>query len=187
MVEKLTDWQWQIVSATLLGNGYLIGPLRAINSYLSISENKDQKWLQYKAVELACIAGNNPFDETESVWKWRSKSTALVSEFAKRHYCNRKKIVSEETLDRLRDIGIAVWFGDKGYWQSKKRIGLRTSYYGEQNKMICDYFNSVDIECSIVDVAPDRPNIVFSEEGSIQIIKMIEPCLPLFMSYRLEP
>lgn len=186
MVTKLTDWQRQIVSATLLGNGYLIAPKKATNFYLSISENKDKNWLLYKAEELACITANNPFDETESVWKWRSKSTSLLSEFAC-HYHNNRKVISKDTLELLRDIGIAVWFGDKGYWQSKKKIGLRTSYYGDQNELIHYYFNSVDIECSIVNVAPNRPNIVFSEEGSNQIFKMIEPCLPPFMSYRLKP
>lgn len=187
MNEKFTDWQWQIVSATLLGNGYLIAPKGAVNFYLSMSENRDEKWLLYKAAELEKIAAKAPFCETDSVWKWRSESTPILNEFAERHYTKNKKIISLITLDRLKDIGLAVWFGDKGYWFNKKKIGLRTSYYGQDNAIIKKYYNEVGIECEIVNVAKDRPNIVFSENGTIQFIKIIATQLPTFMNYKLEP
>lgn len=187
MIEKLTDWQWQIVSATLLGNGYLIAPKKAANFYLSISENKDENWLLYKSQELAGLAANNPFDETDSVWKWRSKSTPLLLDFHERHYQENKKIVSEKTLHRMRDIGLAVWFGDKGYWYSKKRIGLRTSYYGVPgNELIKTYFNEENMPCNITEVAPKRLHIVFSEAGTFEFLKIIGHRMHQF-KYRLEP
>ncbi len=62
-------------------------------------------------------------------------------------------------LDKLRDIGLAVWFMDSGKMVDKK-IVLKTRIHREYNSVIEKYFNEVGMECSF------DGKIVFTEEGS---------------------
>jgi len=78
-----------------------------------------------------------------------------------------------DMLDTLQDIGWAIWFGDKGFYASSRRVGLRTTAYGiEGNKTICQYFNELDVPCEMrKDLNTAR--IVFSKEGTNNFLKII--------------
>lgn len=85
-----------------------------------------------------------------------------------------------EWLDSLRDIAIAVWYGDNGALIGRKyrNACLRTQAFGlEGNQIIEKYFNEVGLPCSI-NKSRSSYIIVFSVPGTEALIKMISPCLP---------
>ena len=183
----LSNWQSQIVHGTLLGNGYLTRTKYSKNYYLTISENIQQQWLLYKGAELENFSARKPLIETESVWKWRSASNSVWNEYRELHYLDRKKIIDISVLNLLQDIGLAIWFGDKGYWHKNGNIALRTSTYTmDENKEICQYFNEVDMSCNVVNISKNRPNIVFDKDGTLNYLKTIAHRLPVFMQHKLS-
>ena len=83
-------------------------------------------------------------------------------------------------LDQLRDIGIAVWYGDSGALIGRKfrNACLRTQSFGlEGNKIIERYFNEVGIPCNL-NKSRSSYIVVFTVPGTETLIKMIAPCLP---------
>ncbi len=183
---QFSDWEKQIIHGTLLGNGYLTLTKKSVNPYLTISENRNQQWLLYKGAELESFSAKKPLIETKSVWKWRASCNPGWNDFYNLHY-KEKKIIKMTVLDRLKDIGLAIWFGDKGYWYNKEQVGLRTSSYSEvDNNTIKCYFNEVGMECSIVDIALNRKNIIFSASGTSSFLKIIAHQLPAFLQYKLQ-
>lgn len=173
----MTSWQQQIVTGTLLGSSSLIKPKKGTNYYLTIVD-KNHKWVLYKAESL-----NYPSNiiKTGNRLRWRTRSLPEWHTFRENHYKDNKKIIKSEVLDTLRDIGLAIWFGDKGFWETKHRVGLRTACYGEQNKLIEKYFNEVGISCYV-----SHGRIIFTRKGTLVFLKTIANCLPSFMYSKLE-
>ncbi len=182
---NLTSWQQQIITGTLLGSSSIVIPNNQPNHYfMMVDKNKD--WLFYKAEELKHIEAETPVSQNEKRLRWRSKSSKTEwLPFRENHYKDGKKMVKLEILDSLRDIGLAIWFGDKGYWATKKRIGLRTSAYGDDNVIIKKYFDEVGMPCEIRKYKKIQ-RIMFTKQGTLTFLKVVAHCLPKCMYFKLE-
>lgn len=173
-------WRRQIILGTLLGSSYL-QRLPSGSWYLGMTESKDSKWVAYKALELGGVAARKAWSEDEGRIKWRSQGSQLWSGYYEKFYDHGGNRVEMRTLDEMRDIGLAIWFGDRGFWYSSRRIGLRCSKFERSIGIISDYFQEVGIPCSII-----RKSIVFTREGTGSFLRTIAHRLPEFMHYRLE-
>jgi len=147
--------------------------------------DKDQKWLEYKALQLKDLGAATPLVKTEKRWRWRAKLSPNWFTFKENHYGEDGKIIKMEVLDKLKDIGLAVWFGDKGYWVSKKKIGLRTTTYKEQNEIIIQYFNEVGIPCFFRKYG-DTGRVVFNEFGTEVFLRLITHRFPYSLLKKLR-
>ena len=83
-----------------------------------------------------------------------------------------------DIMDQLRDIGLAIWFGDKGFWYSNRRVGLRSKQY---TPIALEYFNGVGMPC---EEREGRP--VFTRSGTERFLGTIAHRLPTCMTYRLS-
>jgi hypothetical protein len=92
-------------------------------------------------------------------------------------YEDGEKIVTMGWLDRLRAIGIAVWYADSGCLMGNKKNNacLRTQSFNEAgNAIICQYFNEVGLECNL-NKSKNSQVVVFTAAGSKILFTMVAP------------
>ena len=119
----VSDWQKQIIIGTVLGGSSIVKPAKGRNCYLFMrSKNKD--WLIYKTTELEGFSSQRPFNLEGNTLRWHSNCYPIFNEFYELFYKNGKKIVTMNILDRLRDIGLAIWYGDAGKLNRRHRLGV---------------------------------------------------------------
>jgi hypothetical protein len=175
----MDDNQRQIILGTLLGNGYLCQGSK--NSYLCMRHSiKHLDWLQTKASELTQYGAATPWYISGTTCTWRSISHPIFTELRQFCYPEGKKQISMEWLDQLRDVAVAVWYGDSGTLMGRKQKNacLRTQSYGlEGNQIIERYFNEVSIPCHL-NKSRSSHVIVFTVPGTELLIRMIAPWLP---------
>ena len=89
-------------------------------------------------------------------------------------------------MNQLGDLALATWFLDKGFFISRKRICFRTTSFGMKgNHVIKRFFNEVEVPCEIRKER-NTGRIVFTQQGTLNLLKIIVPSIPDFMYYRLE-
>lgn len=180
----LSDWQRQIVMGTILGGSSIVKPVKGRNCYLFM-RSRYRDWLVYKSQELKEFASQRPFTEEGNTLRWHSNCYPVFNDFRDMFYSQGEdKVIRMEVLDQLRDIGLAVWYGDCGRVKSSKVI-LNTHKFGEEgSKLVEKYFNEVDIECKIV---TERSNfrIQMTNTGSERFLLTIAHRLPDFMHSKL--
>jgi LAGLIDADG DNA endonuclease family len=169
----------QILLGSLLGGSYICQGTK--NCYLCMRHSINHlPWLQSKADELKEYASANPWYVSKNTATWRSVSDPVFTELKQFCYSNGKKEVHMEWLDKLRDIAIAVWYGDSGALVGRKfrNACLRTQSFGQDgNKIIEKYFNEVGLSCHL-NKSRNSYIVVFTVHGTESLIKMIAPCLP---------
>ena len=175
----MDDNQRQIIAGAILGNGYICSGTK--NSYFCMRHSvKHLSWLQTKASELTHYGAATPWYISGTTCTWRSVSHPVFTELRKFYYPNGKKEISMQWLDQLRDMAIAVWYGDSGtlIGRKMKNACLRTQSFGlEGNQIIERYFNEVNIPCNI-NKSRKSYVIVFTVPGTETLIRMIAPWLP---------
>jgi LAGLIDADG DNA endonuclease family len=184
--KKLQDDQRQIILGTILGNGFICKGLKSCYFCMRHSV-RHLPWLESKAAELHMYDSPTPWYKHGTTCTWRSCSDPIFNELHDFCYPNGKKTVSMEWLDQLRDIGIAVWYGDSGCLTGRcfRNACLRTQYFNlEGNEIISRYFNEVGIPCNI-NKSRQSYVIVFSVEGTVALFRLIGQCLPKNRYFKL--
>lgn len=179
-----TDWQKQIIMGTILGGSSIVKPKNGRNAYLFMrSINKN--WLYYKTQELNGLSSQKPFTQEKNTLRWHSNCYPLFNYFHSLFYVNNKKIIKKEALDVLRDIGLAIWYGDAGKLV-KGHVIFNTHKFGEKSTQIAaKYFSLAGI--GEAEVYRERKNlrVRLSEEATKNFINIISTPLPLFMHTKL--
>lgn len=182
---KVNSWQNQVICGSLLGAGYVS---RTRPPYMGMSEGRVHDWLRYKGAELEEVGARTPLCASGKVLKWRSASGEVWGHYARMFYGGGGKRVGMETLNSLRDVALAVWFGDKGFWYSKRMVGLRTTAFGAgSNRTIGRYFNEVGMPCELKEDSNGATRVVFTREGTGRFLATVAHRLPPFMYGRLSP
>lgn len=181
----VTDWQRQIIIGTVLGGSSLVRPKRGRNCYLAMRSH-DRKWLAYKASELAVFASSQvPFREERHTLRWHSSCYPIFSEVRQMLYDEAgERVLKMETLDILQDIGLAVWFLDRGKLVRNKVI-LNTFMFGEAGTTLAvQYFNEIGVEA---DVYRERgkPRVRLTARGTMEFLATIAHRVPPFMLRRI--
>ncbi len=92
-----------------------------------------------------------------------------------------------EILDSLRDIGLAIWYGDCGKLKRGKII-FNTNKFGESGtKTIIDYFHLAGIGETTLTKERKYIRLVFSEEATKKFLLVVANRLPDFMHPILLP
>lgn len=84
------------------------------------------------------------------------------------------------TMNRLRDIALAIWYGDCGFKYSNKRIGIHCGRKPGRIPIFCRFFNEVSMPCRI-----RGDDLIFDVEGTRSFLRVVGHRLPEFMLRRL--
>lgn len=177
----IADRHRQIIYGTVLGGSSIVRPVQGKNCYLAMRD-RDLEWLTYKTQELSAFfkMDEATIKRDKNTFRCYSVAYPAFNDFYSQFYQDGEKIVRKEILERLNDVAWMIWFQDAGRKSSRKAY-LRTHKFGEEGTvMIADYFNSLDVECS-PHLARGRHEIVFSNKGAHEFLKVISRCLPPFI------
>ena len=181
---KITDWQKQIIMGTVLGGSSIVKPKKGRNSYLFM-RSREHEWLRHKANEMKNLCSERPFTTEGNTLRWHSNCYPIFNELHELFYINREKTVSMAILDSLRDIGLAIWYGDSGKVQ-KGRIIMNTHKFKEKGtKIIAQYFREAGIGDS--EIAKERENyrLKLTSEATKSFFMIIAHQLPDFMQSKI--
>jgi hypothetical protein len=180
----VTDWQRQIVLGTILGGSSLVKPKRGRNCCLFM-RSRNQLWLSYKAEELKELASQKPLSGDANTYRWHSNCFPVFNEFYELFYYRKKKTVPANVLDSLRDIGLAIWYGDSGKVVKKCAV-MNTHRFGTKGtQTVARYFRSITYNCEVI---KERGNlrVRLDEESTQRFFRLIGHRLPGFMWHKLE-
>jgi hypothetical protein len=139
--------------------------------------NKNLDWLRFKATELENLASNSPVT-VERTNRWHSMCYPLFNEFRIMFYNDQKRQLNSDSLNSLRDIALAVWYGDSGTY-TKDQVVMNTHVWGEDGtEKIKQYFECLDYKPIIFQ---ERGNfrIALDHRSSIEFLRMVAPYLPM--------
>lgn len=159
-------------------------PAKGRNCYLFM-RSRNREWLAYKAAELKEFSSQRPFTEEGNTLRWHSNCYPIFNDFRELFYKDGTKTITMEQLDQLRDIGLAIWYGDCGKVKGRT-IWLNTHKFGEEgSRVVVQYFNEVGVKCSL---AQERKNyrVAMTEAGSQRFLATIAHQLPEFMLGKLK-
>ena len=193
----LEDWQYdgselrkivlnnrekQYVLGTILGTSSLIWPKNALNPHLQMreSKNKGGNWLRCKAEELKRFSRKKSFIFDSDSFRWNSVSDTCWIDFYNLCYKDKIKNIAARWLDQLRDIGLAVWFIDKGYLTNRSCMIKISRLNKSSVAAIEDYFKIIDIPIKIKMHGGSKV-ISFENESRKKFLNLVSPCFPAFM------
>jgi hypothetical protein len=182
---QISDNQKQIILGTVLGGSSIIKPTGGRNSYLSM-RGKEAYWLEYKSHELKDLASPNPFliEKDNKYFRWHSLCYPVFNDFYSMFYNDKGKTVTMDTLNELRDIGLAVWFIDGGKLE-KGSVVLNTTVFGEEySNIISQYFCEVTLP-SYVKVKGKSCKVILTPPSTLRFLRTIVDKVPNFMRHRL--
>lgn len=179
----MLDWINQIVIGTILGGSSLVKPKKGRNCYL-IMRSSNRQWIDYKANELEKF-GTKEYSYTGKSIRWRSECSKFLTDIYNQLYVDNTKIVSMNILDQLRDIGLAIWFIDKGYIK-KGTFFLNVNFFDNQSqKTIENYFNEVNLSCTLFKHRKST-RLKFTKESSKKFLMVIGEKLPEFVLNKIS-
>lgn len=161
-------------------------PPKGINYYLSM-RGQNELWLRYKMLEMSTFFSDPKMHKYGSTFRSNSCCHAELTQFRELLYEGNKRHIKMEILDRLMDIGIAVWYLDSGgkTGRSKKNAYINTTKFGEEgSKIVMQYFNEVGMPCNI-NRDGTRLKVLFSVDGTLTLFKSIAHRFPTFMYDRI--
>jgi len=183
---EIDDWHRQIITGTILGGSSVVKPKKGRNCYLFMrSSNRD--WLNYKAREIKEFSSQRPFTQEGSTLRWHSNCYPIFTDYYNLFYTNNKKHIKMDILDTLRDIGLAIWYGDSGRLD-KDKIILNINKFGEVGgEIIRDYFSQVGIGETTLRKERKYFRLVLSPKASNKFLLIVASRLPDFMHPKLLP
>ena len=174
----LSGWEQQIILGTVLGGSSLIKSKHGKNCYLSMRD-KNYYWLNYKSQEIKLSSQHSFFYDKKTI-RWHSIASPALNEIYDYFYINNHKTVTNLILDKLRDIGLMVWFMDSGGIENELAF-FRTTRYGEEGtEIINKYFKLLDLNSHIVKNSRGK-KVILDKPSTIRLIKVISPVAPEFM------
>jgi len=158
-------------------------PPKGKNCYLFM-RSCNKTWLAYKAKELKDFASQSPFTKETNTSRWHSSCWPMFNCYRKMFYKDGNKIITASSLEPLRDIGLAIWYGDNGRLD-KDRVILNTHNFGKKSsEVVVSYLRTCGIE-SEVWIQKGKYRVRLTPEGSIRFLKTIAHRLPPFMHHKL--
>jgi len=182
----VTEWQRQIILGTVLGGSSIVRPRRGRNCYLAM-RSKDPTWLKYKAESLDDLASSQcPFRVEKHTLRWHSSCYPIFSEMRGLMYDDEgKRKLTVDTLDPLKDIGMAVWYCDRGKLLRGRAV-INTFMYGlEGTEAAVQYFNEVGIEAQVFRER-GKPRVRLTHKGTQELFRTIAHRVPPFMLHRID-
>ena len=170
----LTKKQKDIILGTLLGDGYL--NKRGTNIRLQLVHGPEQaEYIKFKYDNLKNICTerglkfetfNDKYSPTgkKHCWNFYTHKHEYLEFLYEKIYPNNKKQISEEILEKLTPLSLAIWLCDDGSLQKRKgkiRKDGSQIYIGARF-IICTYSKNINIEKLICKKLKEIFNLNFS-------------------------
>jgi len=178
---KVNNRQKDFIIGTILGGSSIVKPSKGKNCYLSM-RSKNIEWLRFKATELVHLASNAPITK-EKTNRWHSICYPIFNEFREMFYDNRgRRRLHLDNLSLLRDMALAVWFGDCGTFSRGHAIINTHIWKKKGTETIHEYFTCLSFDSSII---KQRNNyrIKLDQHSSESLWRLIGPHMPTFMPF----
>jgi LAGLIDADG DNA endonuclease family protein len=178
--------QDQVLIGTVLGGSSLVKPPKGLNYYLAM-RSQEEIWLKYKMAEMPGYFKSISVAKCGNGYRCYSACDSALTKIHAEMYDGSKRKANMEVLNKLMDIGIAVWYLDNGgkTGRQKKNAYLNTTKFGDEgSEIVCQYFNEVDMPCN-VNKNGTRRRVVFTVEGTKNLFDTITSCFPDCMYHRL--
>lgn len=182
----MIDIQEQVIIGTVLGGSSLVKQARGRNYHLAM-RSRDELWLKYKIKELEGFFTSGDLAKQNRTYRCNTSCSPELTQMYHRLYRDGKRYASEELLNNLRDIGLAIWFLEGGGWAGRncKNAYLNTTMLGDSTELILTYFNNMEIKCSL-NKTKNRQKVLFSVKGTEKLLRVIAPKFPPFICDRLK-
>jgi hypothetical protein len=178
----MDNWQRNIAIGTVLGGSSLIKPSKGVNYYLSM-RSTHSLWLQYKMEELRMFFPKKELKLEKNTYRCRSSAHAELTNLHGLMYKGFQRVVSNEILHPMRDIGLAVWYLDSGgrCGRNNKNVYLNTTKLQKTGtEKVLKYFKEMSLDCS-ASISSGRTRILFSVPASEKFIRIIEAKIQPYM------
>lgn len=179
--------QDQVLIGTILGGSSLLRPPNGVNYYLSM-RSQNENWLLYKMAEMPDLFEDLNIKWYTNTYRCNSKCCETLTYCHKEMYVDNNRKITMDLLDKLRDIGMAIWYLESGSktGRGRKNAYINTTKFGaDGTEIIHRYFNEVDMPCN-VNHDGDRLKVLFTISGTETLFSVIGPCVPEFMANRLR-
>ena len=184
----------QILLGSLLGDGGFNIPHKNYLRYAESHSKKQERYLDYKI---------GVFKKDFNLFKHHSSGIGRnmvyiyikdgrLAYYYNLFYPNHKKIVTQEILDKLEPLAIAIWYCDDGNFK-RGTITLATHCFGyESNLLIQKWFkDKYDIDFKIGKVVNYNKNgynyfLRENKRDSLKFINLIKDYVPECMNYKID-
>lgn len=197
LISKVTE---QVLLGSLLGDGYAGGRKGQNNTaHYSESHSSAQRYyLEWKFDHL------KDFDPTLkekqikvagkvfTVYKLLTKSSQTLNKFRDLYYSPKKK-VTREILDKLNDLGLAIWIMDDGSFNYETRtkipynnLRIHTCFFGlSGNEIIKKWFEEKYGVVPTIHSKNKNPILYFNQDDTEKIKKIIKPYMKIIKSSKI--
>jgi len=165
----------QLVFGSLFGDGAISKTDLFYREHHSIKQSDYLKWknsiLRFSFYEYP--------DDKHPTCQIRSRKLPLLETLYKKYYSDDKKKVAEENLNDLTELGLLVWYLDKGsynYYNHTVYISTNISRW-EQETIVAWFMNKWNIEPTI-----HGKRICFPQKQTDSLLRLI---YPVFREYHL--
>ena len=195
---NLTPIAEQILLGSILGDGYLGINKRATNAYYcenhSLNQEKYLLWknniLKFKVTyRMNWVNTRNKYQSSIRI---RSKHFSYLTNLHKFFYVGKKKQVTIDILNRLKPLGIAVWYMDDGcYIYRDNLIILCTDCYSlKEHQIIVQWFKDKynirwDIIKNIKNYNSSHDYYYRLKTRDTQFIELIKPYIHPTLNYKI--
>jgi Holliday junction resolvasome RuvABC endonuclease subunit len=144
--DKLTYEQEQVLLGTILGWGYLAySNKKHGDSCLQMEYSTKQiDYLRYKASIFDLFFGTFFENLAKETILFKTIYHKIFSIYRNLFYKDNVKIVTQEILNKIDPLAVAIWYMDDGYYHDNGHsgvIGLRTySFTKNENELISEWF-----------------------------------------------
>ena len=176
----ISSRQHNIIMGTILGGSSIVLPKNGKNCYLSM-RGKEANWLEYKALELSNLSSKEPFT-IEVTNRWHSSCYPVFAQYKTDFYRNNERRLKIDVLNLMKDISLAVWFGDTGKYENGHVI-LNTHIWGKNNnKILIKYFTNITYHADTYEENGSY-RIRLDKESSQLFMELVVPHLPIWFKF----
>lgn len=193
-----TERQKSIAFGTLLGDGYLrpTGASKSPSYALSFCHGEKQiEYLRWKFYEFEHFVATKEFSMRASnfrgnapTYSFNTVSHPFLTDAHRICYPNGKKDVTEEWIDNLTPLSLAVWYLDDGSLNRRYHtIVLCTNSFSTKGQLLLiDHLKSTYNISSVLEPRRNGQTVIrINASQSKKFISLIEEYVPSCMNYKL--
>ena len=192
-----TEDQEQIILGTLLGDGHLTAPgERGTNRrsmleicHSSIPGKRDQsKYIMWLSEQLGYFCHGVKKIRGGRQMRLRSKASGYLSDLHPFLYSSGRKSVTQDFLDRLSPLAVAVWYMDDGGVQSRNKRACKISTHNfnlEEHRLFVEWFRIKFNIKAIIQRDRQYYCLRFNWVAATKLWNLVEPHMPACMAYKI--
>lgn len=189
------DWEYQVLLGSILGDASIRNCGNSTNSAFfeeihSISQEKYLLWKREYALSKFNVKVKYE-GENNRIRLWTEVSP-IFKDLRNKFYPYGKKIVTKSILNKLKPLGLAVWFMDDGTLNLRSGGDISTDgFTKEENEIIRDFLNSKGFFCKVIKRKDYKQwkgtyKIIFNNEGFINFVNVIKQFVHPSMIYKID-